>query len=336
MANWESEEVIQMDSIIFLKFMHALLGLYLWEVFISLDFDWAVMTGKTRFRWPLVFYFAGRYLLLFALIGIAVALDTPSEINCQALYAFNQLAGNAAVGLASINLSFRTIAIWSQNIWVVTLLVLIIIGHWSLILQGILLTAVWRPGVGCAITYSDTTILAATFIYSMCFDFVVLCLSTYKLAWTPTRSGASGAPTRLVRMLFSDGLIYFFIAFGSNVIATIMMVLDLNAIMSVIFNVPAAIASTIVASRVVRRLTNFQRSGLEMISLPRENSGTAFKNTNAGLSNPVNAPSTASIHVEMDTFTHAANIDLEGYLGIRHTMSSAASYSEDHKPVQVV
>ncbi|KAG1776765.1 hypothetical protein EV702DRAFT_970921 [Suillus placidus] len=272
MVNWKSEEVIQMDSMVFIKFMHALLGLYLWEFFISLGFDWAVMTGKTRFRWPLartflIFYFAGRYLLLFALIGIAVALDTPSEINCQALYAFNQVAGNAAVGLASINLSFRTVAIWSQNIWVVILLVLIIIGHWSFILQGILLTAVWRPGVGCAITYSDTTILAATFIYSMCFDFVVLCLSAYKLAWTPARSGTNGAPTRLVRMLFSDGLIYFFIAFGSNVIATTMMVLDLNAIMSVIFNVPAAIASTIVASRVVRRLANFQRSGLEMMQV---------------------------------------------------------------------
>lgn len=38
----------------------------------------------------------------------------------------------------------------------------------------------------------------------------------------------------------------------------------------------------------------------------------------------------------MDTFAHAANIDLEGYPGVRRTTSSAASYSEDHKPVQVV
>ncbi|KAG1730802.1 uncharacterized protein EDB91DRAFT_1239011 [Suillus paluster] len=249
MVNWKSPEEIEMDSTIFLKVMHTLLGLYVWEFFVSLDFDWAVLTGKTRFRWPLTFYFAGRYLLLFAMIGIAVALDTPIEINCQALYAFNQLAGNAAVGLASINLSLRTIAIWSQNTSIVILLVLIIIGHWSLILQGVLLTATWLPDVGCAITYSNTTILAATFIYSMCFDFC----------------GTNGAPTRLVRMLFSDGLIYFFIAFVSNLIATTMMVLNLNAIMSVIFNVPAAIASTIVASRVVRRLTNFQSSGPEIM-----------------------------------------------------------------------
>lgn len=56
---------------------------------LTLDFDWAVISGKRKFRWPLVsltcvtknksakndgllkiFYFAGRYLLLFAMIGM--------------------------------------------------------------------------------------------------------------------------------------------------------------------------------------------------------------------------------------------------------------------------
>ncbi|KAJ8596162.1 hypothetical protein M405DRAFT_849382 [Rhizopogon salebrosus TDB-379] len=265
MVNWESQQEISSDSSIFMKTMHTLIGLYAWEFIVSLDFDWEVLTGKKRFRWPLIFYFAGRYLLLAALVGIAVALDMPSEINCYTLYAFTQLAGNAAVGLASINLSLRTMVIWSQNKWIVAFLVLLILGHWSLILQGVLLGATWVPGLGCQITYSNTTILAATFIYSMCFDFVVMCLSAYKLAWAPVRKGTNGGHTRLIRMLFSDGLIYFFIAFVSDLIATTFMVLNLNAIMSVIFNVPAAIASTIVASRVVRRLTNFQISGPEML-----------------------------------------------------------------------
>lgn len=42
------------------------------------------------------------------------------------------------------------------------------------------------------------------------------------------------------------------------------MLLNLNAVMSIIFNVPAAIASTIVASRAVRRLTNFTSKGPEI------------------------------------------------------------------------
>lgn len=79
------------------------------------------------------------------------------EINCQAIYTFNQIAGDAAVGLASINLSIRTwalypgvtyantspwispnrMAIWSQNRYIIGFLILVILGHWSLILQGI-------------------------------------------------------------------------------------------------------------------------------------------------------------------------------------------------------
>jgi hypothetical protein len=34
--------------------MHAIIGLYMWEFFNSLDFEWQVMTGQKRFRWPLV------------------------------------------------------------------------------------------------------------------------------------------------------------------------------------------------------------------------------------------------------------------------------------------
>lgn len=38
----------------------------------------------------------------------AIALNVRTEIDCQALYTFNQVFGNAAIGLASINLSIRT------------------------------------------------------------------------------------------------------------------------------------------------------------------------------------------------------------------------------------
>jgi hypothetical protein len=38
-------------------------------------------------------------------------------------------------------------------------------------------------------------------------------------------------------------------------------------------------------------------------SLPVENSGAAFKNTDAGLPNPADAPSTTGIHVEVGNLT---------------------------------
>lgn len=76
MPDWKSPAELQVEGGIFAKFMHALLGLYAYVVLIicsfwflvsitanlryefllSLDFDWDFLSGKKRFRWPLVKY----------------------------------------------------------------------------------------------------------------------------------------------------------------------------------------------------------------------------------------------------------------------------------------
>lgn len=281
--------------------MHVLLGLYIWEVATSLSFDWDFIVGRKKFRWPMIFYFANRYFLLFALIGIAIALNVSEEIDCQSLYTYNQVFGNASIGLASINLSLRTIAVWSQNKILIVGLVLVIMGHWSLLLHGILLKAAWVPGQGCVITNTNNTLLAATFIYSMCFDFTVLVLTAVKLV-IPTRSSER---SRLVTLIFGDGLIFFVIAFLSNLIATVFMLLNLNAVMSIIANVPAAIASTIVACRAVRRLTNYTSQGAEVFASTQGSSTLAFgrsRRSRLGPSVSINEKKLDGVHVQMETF----------------------------------
>jgi len=312
MPNWKSPAELQVDAGVFTKFMHALLGLYAYEWFVSLGFDWDFISGKKRFRWPMVFYFAGRYLLLFAMIGIAIALDTTTKINCQVLYTFNQIAGNAAVGLASINLSIRTMAVWTQNKFVVGFLVLVILGHWALILQGVLLKATWVDPVGCVIVSTNNKVLAATFIYSMCFDLIVLVLNAYKLFGMKSKHQGFGT-SKIAKLIFEDGLIFFIIAFIANLLATVFMVLSLNAIMSVIFNVPAAVASTIVASRVVRRLSKFTNTGPEIYgaaSSAHSGQPVAFRGGQPSLARGMSTIGTLKnlpkngVHVQMETFTH--------------------------------
>ncbi|KAG1776764.1 hypothetical protein EV702DRAFT_970981 [Suillus placidus] len=307
MVDWHSQNTLVANAEAFSKFMHVLFGLYIWEFVSSLDFDWQFISGKRRFRWPLIFYFSGRYSLLFALIGISIALNVTTEVNCQALYTFNQIFGNTAIGLASINLSLRTMAVWSQNKYVVTTLVLIILGHWSFLLHGILLKAAWVDGE-CVIIYTDNQILAITFIYSMAFDFTVLCLTGWKLAFP-----ANGR-SKLIKLIFGDGLIYFAIAFLANLMATIFMLINLNAVLSIIANVPAAIASTIVACRVVRRLTNFTSQGPEVFT-STQGSTLAFR-SNASTNRRISVKKGDSIHVQMDTFASpdrsAAEYDASG------------------------
>ncbi|KZT21539.1 hypothetical protein NEOLEDRAFT_1073397 [Neolentinus lepideus HHB14362 ss-1] len=257
MVDWNSPTELAKDALVFDKFMHVLVGLYLWEWFTSLPFDWQFVSGKKPFRWPMIFYFAGRYSLIWALIAILIALDNTQKINCQALYIFAQLVGNMSIGFASINLSVRVMAIYSMNLYIVIPLVVLILGHWSLLLQGVNVKAAFVPGSGCAITHSNNKILSAIFIYTMCFDLVVTSLTAYKLVFN-TRTQSS-----LVKRIWRDGLLYFVTALISNIIATVFILLQLNAVMSVVMDVPSAVASTIVACRAVRRLVNFS-SGPEV------------------------------------------------------------------------
>jgi hypothetical protein len=301
MVDWTSPAEITKDGLVFSKFMHALLGLYIWEWFTSLEFDWDYIRGRRQFRWPMIFYFLNRYCLLFALIGIAIALNVTSEINCQGLYTFNQCFGNAAIGLASINFSLRTMAVWTQRWYIVVPLVLVILGHWSLLLHGVLIKANYDPVQGCVINDTDNKLLAATFIYTMCFDFIVLSLTAWKLIINAPSSKVMGR-SRLVVLIFGDGLIYFIIAFLSNVLATSFMLLDLNPVMSIIANVPAAIASTIVACRAVRRLALFTSSGPEMFASTTA-STLAFRSSKSTMQRPrLNTVFKPEVHVQMETF----------------------------------
>jgi len=321
MPDWKSPEEIQRDAGVFVKLMHVLLGIYAYEWFLTLPFDWDFISGKKHFRWPMIFYFANRYLLLFAMIGIVIGLDTQSAIHCEALFTFNQLAGDAAVGLASINLAIRTMALWSLNRWIVGGLTIIILGHWSLILKGVLVTAKWVPGNGCVILDTDNTILAAIFIYSMCFDFIVLVLSAYQLFGVgfAVKGGSGIGKSRIGQLLFGDGLIFFLIAFLANLIATVFMLLDLNPIMSVIFNVPAAVFSTIVACWAVRRLTNFSTERQNVVLQ------TAFPVSNIRIGRPNSSESgcTPGVHVQVESYTRSChptkqNIDYANFEKRRH------------------
>ncbi|KAI0049223.1 hypothetical protein FA95DRAFT_1651004 [Auriscalpium vulgare] len=304
MVDWHSPAELARDADAFSKLIHSLLGLYIWEFVTSLDFDIAFITRKRVFRWPLTFYFLGRYCLLAALIGMYTCAQAVSrKINCQGLYTFNQCMGNLAIGLASVNLSLRTMAVWGQRWYIVVPLTAIILGHWSLLLHGILLTAAWVPEAGCVITSTDSRILSVTFIYSMSLDLLVLILTGWKLAH-PSSSGKS----KLVDMIFTDGLVYFIIAFLANLIATIFMTLNLNAVMSIIANVPAAIASTIVASRVVRRLANFSNDSAEMFATTTTGSSFAFRPSQRSAMQPnvsLGKQQPSGVHVQMNSFSAA-------------------------------
>ena len=98
-------------------------------------------------------------------------------------------------------------AVWGMKWYIVGPLVAICLGQWSLLLHGVFVNAKWIPGEGCVITSTGSKLLSVTFIYTMSFDLVVLLLTASKLG------RASMPKSRLVNMIFADGLYFFIIAY---------------------------------------------------------------------------------------------------------------------------
>jgi len=155
-------------------------------------------------------------------------------------------------GFATVILTIRTMAIWSNRWYIVYPLVLATIGHWVFLLKTPEFTTTWIPGQNCVITATKAGLTPYMFIYTMTLDFVILVLSAYKL-FVLSRETQS----RLVRIVFYDGVVYFILAFLANLLASIFMRFDLNPIMDVIANIPATVCSTVVACRLVRRLNAY-------------------------------------------------------------------------------
>ena len=85
---------------------------------------------------------------------------------------------------------------------------------------------------------------------AMFVDLVVLVLSTIGLLLTPGRSS-------LWKLLFKDGVVFVLLAFWSNAAATVMLLLNLNPAMNLIFSVPAACITASAASRSFIRLSTW-------------------------------------------------------------------------------
>jgi len=63
----------------------------------------------------------------------------------------------------------------------------------------------------------------------------------------------------LWRLLLSDGILFFAIAFFANTLPAVLLLVDLNPVMNIIFSIPALGASAAMACRSFVRLSDYAR-----------------------------------------------------------------------------
>ncbi|TCD62188.1 hypothetical protein EIP91_007246 [Steccherinum ochraceum] len=250
-------------------FQEGFVFVYVWEFIVSLDFDWSFINRQKRFTWPMIPYFGCRYLALVSVVMLAPLDICCSSASACAAYNVIQILTCYVSGVfAGIILVVRAMGAWSFDRRVVIPLILLIIGHWILILFHISLIGYVDTHLPETLNLDLVSTLNFAWIllvpsYALAIDIAVFSLTLYKLWYAQT------SRTHLMTRIVQEGLIYILLTAVANAIA----IIPYAAPESVYATFPRwfkalawdnrpqmpTIAIAILACRLVRRLSNFTR-----------------------------------------------------------------------------
>ncbi|KAI0061204.1 hypothetical protein BV25DRAFT_1827081 [Artomyces pyxidatus] len=254
MVNFQDPAIVQADFLAFVKFLHVVDGIYIWEFFTSLDYEWSVITGKRPYRWTIWIYSLTRITSLMAVVVDLIGFNVTAEINCEAWLVFLLIFAYVAWACASLLMVLRVSAIWNRN-WVVMALSA---GVWltnvGFLLHGIATAkAVWVPAAGsCSVLRTADS--RDNIVVTLGSDITLLVIML--LGLLNARQGGSGS-FGIWRMLFKQGLMWLALATVAEVPPAVFILLNLNDAWNLMFQTPTFIVMSIAATRMYRELTDF-------------------------------------------------------------------------------
>ncbi|KAJ3723213.1 hypothetical protein C8R42DRAFT_579597 [Lentinula raphanica] len=282
MVDWSDPQVIQRDSLAFDRVVFCFLGVTIWELFSTCDFEWSLIQGRRKLRWPLVKTFQSKLSAVVLIIFHRFSSSCPAIVSCwlslacahplnhspgalcvqfgkpvsSSLYdelTVFQWAGNMTLLCSSTSLMLRTIALWERKLIIVAPLGLLCVAFWAILYRTMFIVrAEWNSSAAsCMVTSTEPSLLNVTFFFTMGFDFVILVYTYVALVTKHT------ARTDLWKLLFHDGLVYFLVTFTANCIPAVFNVLNLNSDVATVSPSQWASWISIASCRAVMRLLDY-------------------------------------------------------------------------------
>ncbi|KAF8491204.1 hypothetical protein F5888DRAFT_1075248 [Russula emetica] len=254
MTRFSDPVVVLHDYAVLKYFWHTTNGLYIWEYLTTLDFELDVIRGRRPYRYTIWIYSLARVGTLMAVILSLVDLDTTTPINCQAWITFQLTFSFFGLAAASLLIILRIIAIWNKNRLVVGTAITVWATNASVIIFGIVrMRSSWEPVLQeCMVLNTEKN--QSSIIATLICDIVLLLIVLIGLLRLLHDSGGTFA---LGRLLWKQGVIWLLIATVAGVPPTVFIILNLNASLNVMFQLPSVIAAAIAATRIHRNLVDF-------------------------------------------------------------------------------
>ncbi|KAH9985083.1 hypothetical protein BJV77DRAFT_139391 [Russula vinacea] len=236
------------------KLWHTINGLYLWEFFTTLDYEWRVIRGYLPYRWTIWIYSTTRVAALVGVVLCLVSMDVATPVHCQVLMSFSAIIFYLSATAASLLIVFRIIAIWNRNKFVVTLAIAV----WGIsaafhIQSAARLRSIRVPGQNvCEPIKTESSVLS--FIPTIISDIALLLIMFVGLLVLRRHGGGT---IGLSRLLWKQGVVWLALAVATEIPPLVLIVLNLNNQYNILFETPCLVTMIIAATRMHRSLVDF-------------------------------------------------------------------------------
>ncbi|KAH9956517.1 hypothetical protein BC827DRAFT_1385966 [Russula dissimulans] len=244
-----------------IKLWHAAAGLYLWEFFTTLDYEWNIIQGRRPFRWPaFLIYSVTRLATLMSIVFALFNLNAKGHYNCEAVAVFTLGFGYIAFSGGSFLILLRMIAIWNKRKSIIAIAAIMWGTYVAFLIQGIVRAYIYAQ---IRSAYLETmNICMVTNVQSLKLNIIVTLVSDILLllimliGLLRLRYHEHGAFS-MGRLLWKQGLIWLFIATASEVPQAIHSTTYVFICYLWLFWVPSLVALSIAATRIHRSLADF-------------------------------------------------------------------------------
>jgi len=280
MVNYRDPAKVARDLWTVVKLWHTVDGLYIWEFFTTLDYEWSVIRRRRPYQWSIWVYSLTRLATLWAVILNIIGFDVTNPINCQAWLTFELVFAYVAFASASLLIALRTIAIWNKNKFLIAAVYGVWLTNVAFLIRGIVkLRAEWTTAGlqgSCAILNTDSS--KANIVAMLVTDVILLAIMLVGLFRLRHRADH---PVGLTRLLWTQGVVLLVLATIAQVPPAVFICLNLSDPFNLMFQTPALITMSIASTRMYRSLSDFSSSDISQ-STTQTRSAPGTKLTFAG------------------------------------------------------
>ncbi|KAH9062474.1 hypothetical protein EDB87DRAFT_1682117 [Lactarius vividus] len=265
MVDWHSSAAVGAETNALIKFIHAIGGIYIWEIMLFLGFEYSVIMRKRKFTWPFLLYLGCRWCPLFSIAFQFLGFDVSHKINCQACVVLTFMSAYLSFMCASALIILRVVVLWDHSKIIIAFTCAVWIGNTAIYAYSLTtLRSAWTGSL-CAILNSDFARISICSTFTTDVILLVLMLTGLKRWKHAPRSCG------VWRLLRTQGLMWVLVVTLAEVPPTVFILLNLNGIgrldpLDLMFQPLGLTIAALGAARLYRGLIDYPASnGLVMV-----------------------------------------------------------------------